>query len=167
MEKQDVIFARKILRKVTRKIKVFDKVTQAESTKEVHYPIAIEFDNSASLSEDADTLMWNDDDGFVAGVTNNAGQVRGSHYAIGRGSVINPACLMLIDYGEIQQFRVVADKEGIEKFIKACKDTGKFKVSRNNAEVNVDDNVTKQTIIRMFRNAIPVDKRKVSEEYVK
>lgn len=167
MEKNDVIYARNILRKVKRTIEVYDRVTQTKSTKTVCYPIAIEFDNSMSLSEEIDSVMWNDTDGFVAGVMANSGQVRGGHYAIGRGEVINPAAIFMIDYGEIQQFRMVADKNAIDKFIKAIIADGKYKVNIDDGEVAVS-NATGERTIALFSTDNPlVHKRKTSEEYVK
>lgn len=138
MEISDVVKIRSLLRKITRIKEVYKKGTnESVGTKEVSYPISIEFDNSAALSEECDVVMWNDKDGLVVGLTANNGQVRGSNLAIGHSKPINPGVVFVADYGEIQQMRMVVDKNGMEKLMKAVLDNGNFIINKDAKEVKV------------------------------
>ena len=134
MEKSDVIACRKFLR-VTHKREVFNKDTGAKSIVDDLYPIAVEFDNAQACSEERDIVWWDDDKGFVYFLMLNNGQVRGANPPMGtKGYPVNAGAFFAIDYGEIQQFRMVVDKEGYEKLAQKAL-TANVKVAYNGAEV--------------------------------
>ena len=120
MEKSDVVKIRSLLRKCTRIKEVFDKDTQESlGQKEIAYPITLELDNSMAISEEVDNVFWDDTNGIVTSLKVNTGVVRGSNWAMGTGKILNPCEVIIADYGEIQQFRIVLDENGISKLLEA------------------------------------------------
>ena len=130
MEKEDVIKARNWLRSMTRKIPVYSKELEnqeelGEAT--VTYNIGIEFDNSLGVNEKIDHILWNDTDGFCVVVTTGKNQIVNEPYMVGRkGKIVNPYHCYVIDYTEIQQFRIMLDDNGFDQFMQTIKETGKF-----------------------------------------
>ena len=47
--------------------------------------------------------------------------------------------LLLADYGEIQQFRIVLDENGVNKLLEAIKANGNFKYCKDSKEITLDD----------------------------
>lgn len=143
MEKSDVIACRKFLR-VTHKREVFNKDTGAKSIVDDLYPIAVEFDNAQACSEERDIVWWDDNKGFVYFLMLNNGQVRGANPPMGtKGYPVNAGAFFAIDYGEIQQFRMVVDKEGYEKLAQKAL-TANVKVAYNGAEVTLTPAIIKR-----------------------
>ena len=140
MEKEDVVKIRSLLRKVVRDIEVFDRDTQESlGVKTVSYPIAVELDNSLGISEGVDNVLWNDTDGIIAALKVNSGDVRGANWAMGHNKIINSAQAYIADYGEIQQFRIVLDENGVNKLLEAIKVNGNFKYCKDSKEITLDD----------------------------
>lgn len=140
MEKEDVVKIRSLLRKVVRDIEVFDRDTQESlGVKTVSYPIAVELDNSLGISEGVDNVLWNDTDGIIAALKVNSGDVRGANWAMGHNKIINSAQAYIADYGEIQQFRIVLDENGVNKLLEAIKANGNFKYCKDSKEITLDD----------------------------
>lgn len=170
MEKSDVIKIRGLLRKCTRTKEVFDKDTfESLGQKEVAYPITLELDNSMAISEEVDNVIWNDEDGIVVSLKVNTGVVRGSNWAMGTGKIQNPCEAVIADYGEIQQFRIVLDENGISKLLKAMKSNGNFKYCKDSSEVSIDDKVIARVIKNLCHDIQPENMipNKTSDYYVK
>ena len=170
MEKSDVAKIRNLLRNCTRTIDVFDKDTQEPlGKKEISYPITLELDNDMAISEEADNVFWNDDDGIVVSLKINTGVVRGANWAMGTGKILNPCEVIIADYGEIQQFRIVLDENGISKLLEAMKSSGNFKYCKDSSEVTMDDKVIARVIKNLCHDIQPENMipKKSSDYYVK
>jgi hypothetical protein len=147
MEKSDVVKIKSLLRQVTRDIEVFDKDTQESlGIKTVCYPIVVELDNSLGISEEVDNVLWNDDEGIIAALKVNSGDVRGANWAMGHNKIINSAQAYIADYGEIQQFRIVLDENGVSKLLEAIKTNGNFKYCKDSSEITLDDKAIARVI---------------------
>lgn len=143
MEKSDVIKCREFLR-ITHKATVRDKDTGVYKEVEDLYPIAVEFDNAQACSEERDVVWWDDTNGICYFTMLNNGQVRGANPPMGtHGRPTNAGAFFAIDYGEIQQFRMVVDQEGYEKLAKKAIDA-KVKVAFNGKEVTLTDAIVKR-----------------------
>ena len=170
MEKSDVVKIRSLLRNCTRTKEVFDKDTQESlGEKEIAYPITLELDNSMAISEEVDNVFWDDTNGIVTSLKVNTGVVRGANFAMGTSKIQNPCEVIIADYGEIQQFRIVLDENGISKLLEAMKSSGNFKYCKDSSEVAMDDKVVARVIKNLCydiqpENMIP---KKTSDYYVK
>lgn len=170
MEKSDVVKIRNLLRNCTRTIDVFDKDTQEPlGKKKISYPITLELDNDMAISEEVDNVFWNDDDGIVASLKINTGVVRGANWAMGTGKIQNPCEAIIADYGEIQQFRIVLDENGISKLLEAMKSNGNFKYCKDSSEITMDDKVIARVIKNLCHDIQPENMipKKTSDYYVK
>ena len=170
MEKSDVVKIRSLLRKCTRIKEVFDKDTQESlGQKEIAYPITLELDNSMAISEEVDNVFWDDTNGIVTSLKVNTGVVRGSNWAMGTGKILNPCEVIIADDGEIQQFRIVLDENGISKLLEAMKSSGNFKYCKDSSEVTMDDKVIARVIKNLCRDIQPENMipKKTSDYYVK
>lgn len=141
MEKSDVIKAREFLR-VTYNKRVWDPETEEYKIVEDMLPLAVEFDNSLACSEEVDPVFWDDENGFVVFFNYNNTNVRGAQPIMGTDKPLNPAVCHVVDYGEIQQFRMVVNKEGFNAIMQKIKN-GNFKVNYHGAETDVTDDIIK------------------------
>ena len=170
MEKSDVVKIKSLLRNCTRTIEVFDKDTQESlGPKEIAYPITLELDNSMAISEEVDNVFWDDTNGIITSFKVNSGVVRGSNWAMGTSKILNPCEVIFADYGEIQQFRMVLDENGISKLLEAMKSSGNFKYCKDSSEVAMDGNVVARVIKNLCHDIQPENMipKKTSEYYVK
>ena len=169
MEKTDVIKIKSLLRQVTREIEVFDKDTnESLGMKTVTYPIVVELDNSLGISEEVDNVLWNDTDGIIACLKTNSGDVRGSNFAMGHSKIINCAQAYIADYGEIQQFRIVLDENGVSKLLEAIKANGNFKYCKDSSEITLNDKAIARVIKNICHDIQPENMiRKPGEYYSK
>ena len=170
MEKSDVIKIKSLLRNCTRTKEVFDKDThESLGQKEIAYPICVELDNSLAISEEVDNVIWNDTEGIIATLRVNSGNVRGAEWAMGTNKIQNPCEAIIADYGEIQQFRIVLDENGMRKLLEAMQSNGNFKYCKDKSEVTLDGNVVARVIKNLCHDIQPENMipKKTSDYYVK
>ena len=166
MEISDVVKIRNLLRSATRTITVYDKDTnESLGEKEVPNPITVELDNSLGISEEVDNVFWNDEDGIIVAAKLNCGDVRGSNWAMGHGEIKNPAQIYVADYTEIQQFRMVLDKESLENLLKALKANGNFKYCKDSTEIPIDDNAINRVMKNITQDIQPINGIMKPSEY--
>lgn len=138
MEASDVKAIRALLRKVTYKKTVTVKETGEQKEVVDNFPISVELDNSLALSEKTDIVMWDDTKNIIYAIMFNSNVVKGSDLISGRAKPVNPGALIAADYGEIQQFRIEINEDGMDKFMKEFKSLG-VKINSNGKEVVIDD----------------------------
>ena len=139
MENSDVTKIRSVLRSVTYQKTVVNRETGEKNTVSDILPIVIEFDNSLSMSEKSDIVMWDDTNAVVYGVTYNGNCLRGAEHIGGADAdKMNAGALYAVDYGEIQQMRAELNQETFLKFMDKFKTLG-CKVNYNGKEVVLSD----------------------------
>ena len=92
----------------------------ADATKTVHMPIHIVCDNSLNVvyNPDHPTVIWDDsNECFYAFVYNTESTIHGGNPAMSFGNKpFTPGVCICVDYGEIQNIRVILNEEAFEKF---------------------------------------------------